>query len=75
MPLVQITVIQGRATEDVKHCIKSIARTIHETLGAPMDTIRVIVQQVPAEFWAVGDRTRDEIDAERPAAKVPASEK
>jgi len=68
MPIIQITVVEGRDPEDIKRCVKSVARVVHETLGAPLATIRVTVQQVPAAFWAVGDKTRDEIDAERKAA-------
>ena len=63
MPLVQITLVQGRDEATVKRCMKAVAKTIHETLGAPMSAIRVIVQQVPGSQWGVGDQTRDEIDA------------
>jgi len=68
MPIIQITVVEGREPEDIKRCVKSVARATHETLGAPLATIRVTVQQVPAAFWAVGDKTRDEIDSDRKAA-------
>jgi len=47
----------------VKACIKAVARTIHETLGAPLASIRVIATVVPATHWAVGDQTKDETAA------------
>ncbi len=65
MPIVQITLVEGRDEATVKTCIKEVATTLHRTLGAPMDTIRVLVSQVPGSQWGVGDRTRDEIDAAR----------
>lgn len=68
MPLVQITVVEGRDAAALKHCVKEVARTVHQTLGAPLASIRVIVHQVPASLWAVGDETRDEIDARKAAA-------
>jgi 4-oxalocrotonate tautomerase len=68
MPLVQITVVEGRDPAALKNCVKEVARTVHQTLGAPLATIRVIVHQVPAALWAVGDETRDEIDAKKAAA-------
>ncbi len=74
MPIVQITVVEGRDAEDIKRCVKSVARVVHETLGAPLATIRVTVAQVPSAFWAVGDQTRDEIDAERQAAAASSSQ-
>ena len=68
MPIVQISLIEGRDPEAIKRCVKAVARTVHETLGAPLETIRVVATLVPAAHWAVGDRTRDEIDAARRAA-------
>jgi 4-oxalocrotonate tautomerase len=69
MPIVQITVVEGRDAAALKNCVKEVARTVHKTLGAPLATIRVIiVHQVPASLWAVGDETRDEIDASKAAA-------
>jgi 4-oxalocrotonate tautomerase len=68
MPIIQITLVEGRDPEAIKRCVKAVARTVHETLGAPLPTIRVAVHQVPGAFWAVGDQTKDEIDAQRAAA-------
>lgn len=60
MPIVHISLVEGRSDEAVNACIKAVARTIHETLGAPLPTIRVYATQVPGMHWAVGDRTKDE---------------
>lgn len=61
MPIVHISLIEGRDPAAVNRCVKAVARCIHETLGAPLHTIRVIATTVPPAFWAVGDQTRDEI--------------
>jgi len=68
MPLVQISLVEGRDDEVIKRCIKEVARTVHRTLDAPLASIRVIVQQVPASRWGVGDETRDELDAAKRVA-------
>jgi len=47
MPVIQISLVEGRDDESIKRCIKEVARTVHQTLGAPMSAIRVVVQQVP----------------------------
>ncbi len=73
MPIVQISLVEGRDPETIQRCVKAVARVVHESLGAPLPTIRVAVHQVPAAFWAVGDRTRDEIDAERNATAADES--
>jgi 4-oxalocrotonate tautomerase len=68
MPIVHISLVEGRSDEAVKACVKAVARTVHETLGAPLDSIRVYATQVPAAHWAVGERTKDE------SAAPPASQ-
>ena len=65
MPLVQISMIEGRDAALVSECARQVARTIHQTLGAPMASIRVLVNELPATHWAIGDQTRAEIDAEK----------
>lgn len=60
MPVVHISYIEGRDPDAVKACVKAVARTVHETLDAPLQAIRVFATAVPAEHWAVGDVTKDE---------------
>jgi 4-oxalocrotonate tautomerase len=64
MPIVNISLIEGRDPRLVKACIKAVARSVHETLGVPMKSIRVIATTVPAMYWAVGTETKDELAAE-----------
>ena len=70
MPIVHISLIEGREPAAISGCVKAVARAIHETLGAPLNSIRVIATMVPAAYWAVGDQTKDEVDTsqEAPAA-------
>jgi 4-oxalocrotonate tautomerase len=60
MPIVNISLIEGRDPAAVSACVKAVARTIHETLGAPLNSIRVIATEVRAEYWSVGDETKAE---------------
>ena len=70
MPIVQITLVEGRSDEAVQRCVKAVARAMHETLGAPLPTVRVFVNQIPPQHFAIGDRTRQEIDREKDAASA-----
>jgi 4-oxalocrotonate tautomerase len=74
MPIVHISLIEGRDPVAVNKCVKAVARCIHETLGAPLHTIRVIATSVPAAHWAVGDKTRDELVSAQTVAQSPGSE-
>ncbi len=62
MPIVNIALIEGRDPSAISACVKAVARSIHESLGVPLHTIRVIATTVPAAYWAVGSRTKDELE-------------
>ncbi|OIK11690.1 2-hydroxymuconate tautomerase [Bacillus sp. MUM 13] len=61
MPIIQITLIEGRDQETIETCIRNVARTVNESLGAPMKSIRVIVNEVPKNRFAVGDMLKSEM--------------
>jgi 4-oxalocrotonate tautomerase len=70
MPIVHISLVEGRDEASVKHCVKEVARIVHETLGAPLEAIRVYATQVPGAHWAVGVTTKDEMAAPRAATEL-----
>lgn len=55
MPIIHVTLVQGRDEQKVQAFIRAIARAAHEHLDAPMQTIRVMVNEVPPQRFAVGD--------------------
>ncbi|MBN3808074.1 tautomerase family protein [Paraburkholderia sp. Ac-20347] len=62
MPLVQISLLEGRSDELIKSCIKAVAEAVHQTLGSPYAAISVYAVEVPRAHWATGTRTKDEPD-------------
>jgi 4-oxalocrotonate tautomerase len=60
MPIVHITLVEGRDNTRVERCIREVARTVSETLGAPLETVRVMVDEVPPNRFAVGDRLKSD---------------
>lgn len=54
MPVIQVTIIEGRSAEAKKELIKKLTDATVEAIGAPRETIRVILQEVPAAHWGVG---------------------
>ncbi|TIC81764.1 tautomerase family protein [Nocardioides sp. GY 10127] len=54
MPFVELRIVEGRDEETVQHAIREIAKTVSETLGAPLSSVRVCVHEVPPTRWAVG---------------------
>jgi 4-oxalocrotonate tautomerase len=60
MPIIQITLLEGREQEVVEQCIRNVAQTVHESLDAPLSTIRVYVNEIPKNYYAVGDKLKSE---------------
>jgi 4-oxalocrotonate tautomerase len=54
MPLVEITLVEGRPAEARASLMKEITDVVERTLGAPRQTIRVIIREVPPFHFAVG---------------------
>lgn len=57
MPLVEVTLAQGRGAEQLRALITELTWAVQRTIGAETDNIRVIIREVPATHWAAGDVT------------------
>ena len=53
MPLVQISILEGRPVEKVKKLIGEVTDTVAETLEVPKERVRVIVSEVPKTHWGI----------------------
>ena len=49
MPIVQISMIQGRAPEKKEELIRKVTDAIVETLKIPKDRVRIVLNEVPKE--------------------------
>lgn len=54
MPLIQVTMIEGRSPAMKEDLIRLLTRSTVEAIGAPHDSVRVILQEVPSSHWGVG---------------------
>ena len=53
MPIVNITLIQGRSPEKKAALMKSVTEAVVASIGAPAESVRVIINEVPPEHFAV----------------------
>lgn len=58
MPLIQVTLIEGRSATRKRNLIAELTDAVVRSLGAPSETVRVILNEVPAEHWGVGGEPR-----------------
>ena len=57
MPIVRIQLAAGRSPEEKIDLMKSVTDAIHQSIGAPLDTIHVMVQEIPASDIMIGGQT------------------
>jgi 4-oxalocrotonate tautomerase len=71
MPVVEITVVEGRTSDQLRALVRETTRAVSTTLEAPIESVRIIVREVPATHFAAGDVTIAERRAGAGGAAVP----
>lgn len=61
MPIAQIQILEGRSPEQKRAAIEKVTQALHEALGAPPESVRVVILEVPKENWGIGGRTAKEL--------------
>jgi 4-oxalocrotonate tautomerase len=57
MPFAQISIMEGRTPEQIESMIHEVTDAIQRSLGAPVETIRVLVEELPKTHWGIGGKT------------------
>ena len=56
MPLIEVHMLEGRTEEQKKAVLEAITKAVHESLGAPLPSIRVWIQEmVKKEYMVAGE--------------------
>jgi 4-oxalocrotonate tautomerase len=56
MPLIEVHMIEGRSEEQKKALMEAITRAVHESIGAPLPSIRVWIQEFSSkDFMVAGE--------------------
>ena len=54
MPFAQIHMIEGRTEDQKRAVIEKVTQALHEAVGAPKETIRILISEVPSTNWVIG---------------------
>ena len=57
MPIVEIHMLEGRSDELKEELIVNLTRTVHETLNAPVESIRVIIDEMPLQHFGIAGQS------------------
>lgn len=60
MPIVNVTFVDGPDDDEQTQLIKEITKSIGECLKVPDESINVILNPVPARYWARAGTTLDQ---------------
>jgi 4-oxalocrotonate tautomerase len=52
MPIVQVTMIEGRSDEQKEAMYHEVTEAIVRSLGAPRESVRIMVYEVPPKHFA-----------------------
>ena len=62
MPLIEVTLVQGRSPQQLRSLISQLTDAAESALQVSRTAIRVVLREVPPTHWAAGDVTIAERD-------------
>lgn len=54
MPLIQVNMLEGRTAEQKAALLRAITDAVHDSIGAPIPSIRVWIHEFPPEQFISG---------------------
>jgi len=61
MPLIHVNMIEGRPDEKKEELIQELTKTASDVLNAPINSVRVLITELPATHWGVAGQSMAEI--------------
>lgn len=59
MPIVQVSILQGRDKEQIRNLIEGVTAAITTSLDVQPEQVRVLVTELPPSHWGVGGVTKE----------------
>ncbi len=60
MPVIQCDIREGRTAEQKQEMAEAITRAVHETIGAPVEYIYVLIRETPGAHHVKAGRSLPE---------------
>ena len=70
MPLIQVTMVEGRTVEQKHALIRNLSESMAETLEVPLERIRIAIYEITADEWGIGGQP---FSVARPGGVTPPS--
>ncbi len=60
MPIITVTMVSGRSQTQIRALIEALTDAAHAAIDAPLESIRVVISEVPPSHFAAGNVTIEE---------------
>lgn len=57
MPIVEVTIMEGRSTAQKRAMVAAVTQAVSETMTAPVGAVRVVIHELVPEHYAIGGKT------------------
>ncbi|MAZ05905.1 2-hydroxymuconate tautomerase [Marinobacter sp. SS8-8] len=57
MPVAQINILEGRSDEQKETLIREVTDAISRSLGAPVESVRIIITEMPRQHFGIGGQS------------------
>jgi len=61
MPFAQIHMMEGRTEAQKRAVIEKVTAALVEAVGAPIETVRVLITEVPKTQWGIGGKSAKDL--------------
>ena len=68
MPIITVNLLEGRSQEMIEKMITNVSEAAASSLDAPIESVRVMVNEMPAHTFGIGGRPSSVVMAERRTA-------
>lgn len=58
MPIIDVSLLEGRSAEQKATLIRELTDAAERVLGVPRTSVRVLLREVPAAHWGVGGEAK-----------------
>ncbi|PKP90704.1 MAG: 4-oxalocrotonate tautomerase [Alphaproteobacteria bacterium HGW-Alphaproteobacteria-14] len=57
MPIIEVSMLEGRSTDDKERLIRALTDAAITSIGAPRESVRIILREMPTAHFAVGGQS------------------
>ncbi|KFX71773.1 4-oxalocrotonate tautomerase [Pseudomonas taeanensis MS-3] len=65
MPLLQVSIVEGRSPELKEQLIRDLTTTVVETLAVKPESVRVLIQELPKTHWGTAGQSMAKRDKDK----------